>query len=101
MSSIVIIVKRFSWHKSSLLLRINIKHTHKLQFLIKTKDSIFNRKVYTTDEGIGPSVAWLVKIETDSILIKEKHKHLSKMSDRVSRKCFRVGILEVRVEKVS
>jgi len=46
-------------------------------------------------------VAWLVKIEIDSILIKEKRKHLSKMSDRVSRKCFRVGILEVRVEKVS
>jgi hypothetical protein len=29
-------------------------------------------------------VAWLLKIETDSILIKEKHKHLSKMSDRVT-----------------
>ncbi len=25
------------------------------------------------------------KIETDSILIKEKRKHLTKMSDRVSR----------------
>ena len=33
-----------------------------------------------------PSVAWLLKIETDSILIKEKRKHLSKMFDRVSKK---------------
>ncbi len=32
-----------------------------------------------------PSVAWLGKIETASILIKEKCKHLSKMSDRVSK----------------
>ena len=32
-----------------------------------------------------PSVAWLLKIETDSILIKEKRKHLSKTSDRVSK----------------
>jgi len=32
-----------------------------------------------------PNVAWLGKIETDSILIKEKRKHLSKTSDRVSR----------------
>ena len=30
-------------------------------------------------------MAWLGLIETDSILIKEKHKHLSKMSDRVSK----------------
>jgi len=30
-------------------------------------------------------VAWLGLIETDSILIREKRKHLSKMSDRVSR----------------
>ncbi len=29
-----------------------------------------------------PSVAWF---ETGSILIKEKHKHLSKTSDRVSK----------------
>ncbi len=33
-----------------------------------------------------PSVAWILKIETDSILIKEKHKHLSKTYDRVSKK---------------
>jgi hypothetical protein len=46
-------------------------------------------------------MAWLEKIETDSILIKEKRKHLSKMSDRVSRNVFRNGILEIRVEKVS
>jgi hypothetical protein len=30
-------------------------------------------------------MAWLGKIETDFILIKEKRKHLSKMLDRVSR----------------
>jgi hypothetical protein len=30
-------------------------------------------------------VAWLGLIETGSILIKEKRKHLSKTSDRVSR----------------
>jgi hypothetical protein len=81
----VSIVKRVSWFKSSLLLRIIIQHTHELQFLIKTKSSIFNWKVYTTDERKGPSMAWLEKIETGSILIKEKHKkHLYKMLDRVS-----------------
>jgi hypothetical protein len=32
-----------------------------------------------------PSVAWLGLSETDSILIREKRKHLSKMSDRVSK----------------
>ncbi len=32
-----------------------------------------------------PSLAWLWKIETDYILIKEKRKHLSKTSDRVSK----------------
>jgi len=35
--------------------------------------------------GKLPSVAWLLKIETGSILIKEKPKHLSKMLDRVSK----------------
>ncbi len=30
-------------------------------------------------------MAWLLKIETDSILIKERCKHLSKTSDRVSK----------------
>jgi hypothetical protein len=30
-------------------------------------------------------MAWLGLIETDSILIREKRKHLSEMSDRVSR----------------
>ncbi len=30
-------------------------------------------------------MAWLLKIETDSILIKEKRKHLSKTLDRVSK----------------
>ncbi len=46
-------------------------------------------------------MAWLEKIEADSILIKEKRKHLSKMSDRVSRNVFRNGILEIPIEKVS
>jgi len=40
-----------------------------------------------------PSVAWLGKIETDSILIREKRKHLSKMSDRVS-KMFEAQVLK-------
>ncbi len=62
---------------------IQIKYSNSLRFLIKTKDSIFNRKVYTTDEKKVPSMAWPGLIETDSILIKKKHKHLSKMSDRV------------------
>ncbi len=63
--------------------------------LNKTKDSFFNWKVYTTDEKRVPSMAWLGLIETDSISIKEKHKHLSKMSDRVSRKCFRAEELKI------
>ncbi len=46
-------------------------------------------------------MAWYEKIETDSILIKEKRKHLSKTSDRVSRNVFRNGVLEIGVEKVS
>ncbi len=66
------IVKRVSWFKSSLLLRITIENTNQYLFLIKTKDSIFNRKVYTTDweEGTKHGSAW--KIETDSILIKRE-----------------------------
>jgi hypothetical protein len=40
-------------------------------------------------------VAWLGLIETDSILIKEKRKHLSKMSDRVSKRCDGVQVFEV------
>ena len=32
-----------------------------------------------------PSVAWLGLMERGSILIREKRKHLSKTSDRVSR----------------
>jgi hypothetical protein len=38
-----------------------------------------------------PSVAWLGKLETGSILIKEKRKHLSKTSDRVSKKVWSVS----------
>ena len=49
-----------------------------------TKDSIFNRKVYTTEKENKLCAAWLGLMETGSILIKEKHKHLSKTSDRVS-----------------
>ena len=55
-------------------------------------------KVYTSDEkeATKRGLAW--KMETDSILIKEKCKHLSKMSDRVSkmlkRKCLKFEILE-------
>ncbi len=45
-----------------------------------------------------PSMAWLLKIETDSILIKEKRKHLSKTLDRVSkllkRKRLKFGLRE-------
>ncbi len=40
-------------------------------------------------------MTWLGKIETGSILIKEKRKHLSKMSDMVSRNVFRMEMLEV------
>jgi hypothetical protein len=42
-------------------------------------------KVYTTDEkeATKHGLAW--KMETDSIFIKEKSKHLSKMYDRVSK----------------
>ncbi len=60
-----IIVKRVSWFKSSLLLRIQIKYTNKLQFLIETKSSIFNRKVYTTDRKREPNMAWLGLIDKD------------------------------------
>jgi hypothetical protein len=46
-------------------------------------------------------MARLGLIETDSILIKEKRKQLSKTLDRVSRNVFRAQALEVIVEKVS
>jgi hypothetical protein len=43
-------------------------------------------------------MAWLLKIETDSILIKEKRKHSSKTLDRVSklmkRKRLKFGLRE-------
>ena len=51
-----------------------------------------------------PSMAWILKIETDSILIKEKRKHLSKTSERVSkmmkRKRLQFWVLEKRVIEV-
>ncbi len=47
---------------------------------------------------------WFLDIETDSILIKEKRKHLSKMADRVSkmmkRKRLKFWISEKRVIEV-
>jgi hypothetical protein len=89
-----LIVKRVSRFKSSLLLRIQIEYTHELQFLIKTKDSIFNRKIYTTDERRKPSIAWLGFLR-QTILIKEKHQHLSKTTDRVSRNVFGAQALVV------
>ncbi len=78
------IVKRVSWFKSSLLLRIQNKHTYKYYFLIKT---ILIGKYIQHKIGKLPSMAWLLKIETDSILIKEKRKQLSKTLDRVSKCC--------------
>ncbi len=68
-----------------------MKQTHKLQFLIKTRDSIFNQN--RGEKSTKHSLVWV--FETGSILIKEKRKHLSKMSDMVSRKCFAVQVLEV------
>ncbi len=55
-----------------------------IQILILNQN-YFNRKVYTTDEkeATKRGLAW--EVETDSILIKEKRKHLSKTSDRVSK----------------
>jgi hypothetical protein len=40
-------------------------------------------------------MAWLGLIETDSILIKEKRKHLPKTLDRVSKRCEGAQGLEV------
>ncbi len=54
--------------------------------LIETKDSILIEKYIQIDEKRRPSMAWLGLIEIGSILIREKRKHLSKMSDRVPRK---------------
>ena len=42
-------------------------------------------KVFTTEKENKLSAAWLGLMETGSILIKEKHKQLSKTSDRVSQ----------------
>ncbi len=42
-------------------------------------------KVYTTEDREATKRGLAREIETDSILIKEKRKHLSKMSDRVSK----------------
>ncbi len=45
------------------------------------------------------SVAWLGLIQTDSILIREKRKHLSKTSDRVTEKVLESRLERLRVEK--
>ena len=42
-------------------------------------------KLFTTEKKNKLSVAWLGLMETGSILIREKHKYFSKMSDRVSQ----------------
>jgi hypothetical protein len=40
-------------------------------------------------------MAWLGKIETDSILIREMRKHLSKMFDRVSKMFEEQALLKI------
>ena len=58
-------------------------------------------KVYTTEDREATKRGLVWEIETDSILIKEKCKHLSKMFDRVSkmmkRKRLKFWVLEKRV----
>jgi len=51
------------------------EQTH-IQILILNYNH-FNRKVYTTEEKEATKRGLVWKIETDSILIKEKRKHLS------------------------
>ncbi len=41
--------------------------------------------MYTIEKKNKLSAAWLGLMETGYFIIKEKHKHLSKMSDRVSQ----------------
>jgi hypothetical protein len=89
------IVKQVSWFKSRLLLRIEIKYTNEYEFLIKTKDSILIEKYIQQMRRRKPSVAWLGLIEAGSVLIIEKRKHLSKMSDRVSRNVLKYKRLRV------
>ncbi len=67
------------------------EQTH-IQILI-LNENYFNRKVYTIDEKEATKCGLAWKIETDSIFIKEKHKHLSETSDRVS-KMFEVQALK-------
>jgi hypothetical protein len=61
-------------------------------------------KVYTTEDREATKRGLVWEIETDSILIKEKRKHLSKTSDRVSkmlkRKHLKFGFLEKRFIEV-
>jgi hypothetical protein len=48
---------RVSWFKSSLLLRIKIEYTHKIQFLIKTSEALLIGKyIQQMREG---NQAWL------------------------------------------
>jgi hypothetical protein len=57
-----------------------------------------------TEEGEAAKRGLAWKIETDSILIKEKYLHLSKLSDKVSkmlkRKCLKFEVLEKRFIEV-
>jgi hypothetical protein len=54
------IVKRVSWFESSLLLRIQIKHTYKYKFLIKTKDSILIESINNREEEQAKhGLAWV------------------------------------------
>jgi hypothetical protein len=101
-SDVLGIVKRVSWFKSSFFTE-DSNQIHKHILILKTKDSILIEK-YAQQmrrrnqawRGLGLSV-------TGSILITEKLKHLSKMSDRVSRnvlerKRSRVGSREYFIE---
>ncbi len=83
-------VKRVSWFKSSLLLRINNKHTYKYSFLIKTilieKYIQQRRRTSWVQLGLG-------LMETGSILIRESVNALQNVRQGVS-KCFGAQALE-------
>jgi hypothetical protein len=54
--------------------------------------------VQQIEKKIPSVLAW--EIETDSILIKEKRKHITKMSDRVSKMFCSASIKSLRSMKV-
>ena len=74
------------------------EQTH-IQILILNKN-YFNRTVYTTEKKNKLSTAWLGLMETGSILITEKSKHLSKMSDRVSQMFWSASTQGLKVERI-